>query len=222
MYYMFFGLLWIMAFIIACSDFIIIVAACTWYFSHTSDTDGEAEVMLGLKWIFKYHGGSLSFGSLIIAIVMMIRIVFEFIRNRVENANDIAGNCCVSCLLCCVTCCLTCCQKFVDFINKNAYIQVVMANTSFCSSGVTAFSIIMKHAGKFGIVSGIGGIFVILGKMCIASLSTLFGFFLIEFMGEIHSKISSPYLPLMVMFLLSYIIASVFISIYSTSSLAIL
>jgi len=37
-WYMFFGFLWIMAFILACAQFVIIVGVCSWYFSHNSDT----------------------------------------------------------------------------------------------------------------------------------------------------------------------------------------
>jgi len=39
-----FGILWVMAFLIAFSQFIIIVTTCTWYFSHNSDTKGKASV----------------------------------------------------------------------------------------------------------------------------------------------------------------------------------
>jgi hypothetical protein len=40
MIYLFFGLLWIAAMIISCTQFIIIVCACVWYFTSTSDTRG--------------------------------------------------------------------------------------------------------------------------------------------------------------------------------------
>ena len=37
-YFMGFGILWILAFIIAAAQFVIITAAVTWYFSHGSDS----------------------------------------------------------------------------------------------------------------------------------------------------------------------------------------
>jgi len=39
---MWFGIFWIMAFIIACNEFVVIVATVTWYFSRKDipDSDG--------------------------------------------------------------------------------------------------------------------------------------------------------------------------------------
>jgi len=42
--FMIIGVLWLMAFLIACSQFVIIVATCTWYFSHNADTKGNASI----------------------------------------------------------------------------------------------------------------------------------------------------------------------------------
>ena len=44
-YFMAFGILWILSFLIACAQFIIIVACSTWYFSHGSDTKGTSKIM---------------------------------------------------------------------------------------------------------------------------------------------------------------------------------
>ena len=43
-YFMCFGILWVLSFLIAVSQFVIIVAATTWYFSHGSDTQGNAKI----------------------------------------------------------------------------------------------------------------------------------------------------------------------------------
>jgi hypothetical protein len=78
LWFMGFGILWLVAFLIACAQFIIIVASCTWYFSKESDTSGKASIMTGAYWIPRYHLGSLAFGSLIVAIVWTIRLLFEY------------------------------------------------------------------------------------------------------------------------------------------------
>lgn len=67
--YHLFGLLWVNAFIIGCAQFIIAAACCVWYFSHQGDTGGKGSISTGIKWIFRYHLGSIAFGSCIIAIV---------------------------------------------------------------------------------------------------------------------------------------------------------
>ena len=38
--------------------------------------------MTGVKWILRYHFGSIAFGSLIIAIVQFIRLMFEYFRKK--------------------------------------------------------------------------------------------------------------------------------------------
>lgn len=88
-YYHFFGLFWINTMLDACTCFVIIVAVCTWYFSHGSEVEGEASVLKGLKWIFRYHCGSLALGSLILAIIQIIRFIFEYVRKKMEAANPV-------------------------------------------------------------------------------------------------------------------------------------
>ena len=85
MIYLFFGLLWILAMIIACTQFVIIVAACVWYFTSTSDTRGKASLMKGLYWTFRYNFGSLAFGSLLLALVWFAIIVFEYIQKKLNG-----------------------------------------------------------------------------------------------------------------------------------------
>lgn len=44
---------------------------------------------------------------------------------------------------------------------------------------MNAFVLILKHADKFMVVSGIGNVFMFLGKMSIASLTAFSGFVII-------------------------------------------
>jgi len=44
MYFMMFAILWGIAFLIACCEFIIIVATSTWYFSANTDVKGDASI----------------------------------------------------------------------------------------------------------------------------------------------------------------------------------
>jgi len=50
---------------------------------------------------------------------------------------------------------------------------------------MNGFLLILKHAGKFSLVAGIGNIFMVLGKMTIASVTCLVGFIIIENWEEI-------------------------------------
>lgn len=78
--YQVFGLLWVAAFINGLCQFIIAASACLWYFTVNTDTKGRGTVGTALYWGFRFHMGSIAFGSFIIAVVQMIRIIFEWYR----------------------------------------------------------------------------------------------------------------------------------------------
>ena len=85
---MYFGILWIIAFLMAANEFVTIVSTCTWYFSRKDIPDddgipGDSEVWKGFWWSIRYHAGTLAFGSLLIAIVWLIRSIFEYIGEKV-------------------------------------------------------------------------------------------------------------------------------------------
>jgi len=74
--FMFFGILWICAFLKAKSSFIVMVAATSYYFDSNENKEGEADVAMGFKFTYLYHIGSIAMGSFIIALVQLIRYIF--------------------------------------------------------------------------------------------------------------------------------------------------
>jgi len=223
MYFMMFAILWGVAFLIACCQFIIIVATCTWYFNENSDMDGDASISAGIKWIFRYHMGSLALGSLLIALVWAVRIIFEYLKKKSESsgAADAMGAP-MRALMCMISCCLACLNKIIEYINRNAYIQIALASENFCMSAWNAIALMMKHAAKFVLVEGIGNIFNALGKMAIASSTAFIGFLMIYYWKEVREKTPQYIAPLLVIFMVGFIVGSVFVSVYSTSSNTIL
>ena len=161
--------------IISSAQFIIIVAVCTWYFSHGADVEGKASVFKGFKWLFRYHFGSIAFGSLILAIVWAIRMIFEFMRRKLTAANPSPI---VTQIACVLSYCLWCLNRFIKFINKNAYIQIALKSDNFCTAAWNAFILILRNAPKFGFVSVVGTIFMYVGKFFISSLVALLAFVL--------------------------------------------
>jgi hypothetical protein len=67
--YSLFGYLWLNAFIIGVCQFVISAACAIWYFTSTSDSSGSGSLMKGFYWVFRYHLGSIAFGSFLIALV---------------------------------------------------------------------------------------------------------------------------------------------------------
>ena len=209
-WYMLFGFLWLVTFLIACNEFVVIVSAITWYFSDKTVPDddgipGDSDVSFGFKWSVRYHMGSLAFGSFILAVVWLIRIIFEYVGEKMIDATG--NNGCTRCLIGCIRCCLDCFDRFIRYLNRNAFIYMALTGESFCSSALNAFILILKNAAKFAFVEGIADVFMFLAKFFISTSTTALSWLLMGVM----TNIDSPYLPLFVIFMLSYLIAPVFI-----------
>lgn len=82
-YYHLFALFWIVAFFIGALQFIVAATAAQWYFSHGTDQAGKGSVCKSLYWSIRYHLGSLAIGSLLLAIIMFIRFIFEYMRVKI-------------------------------------------------------------------------------------------------------------------------------------------
>ncbi len=81
---------------------------------------------------------------------------------------------------------------------------------------------ILKHTATFAFTRGIGGIFNVLGKLTVSVAATAICYCVITFWPAMYQKINSPIGPLIVVFLLSYAIAFLFMMIYSTTATCIL
>jgi choline transporter-like protein 2/4/5 len=120
MWYFFFGLFWVTAFIVCVQQFMICALTCMWYFTAQGDEQGEVSVSKAMKWGMWYHAGSVAFGSFIIAVVTMIRVIFEYIQRQYEVANK--ENQFIKMIGCVIRYVLWMLDKYVKFITKNAFI----------------------------------------------------------------------------------------------------
>lgn len=81
--YFVFGLFWILSWIIAMQNFSTITTTCMWYFTGEGSDAVEYKrtysSKMALNWAFKYHAGSMAMGSFLVAIVTVIRLMFEYI-----------------------------------------------------------------------------------------------------------------------------------------------
>ena len=220
-WYMVFGFIWIIALLVTMNEFVVIVSAVTWYYSDKTIEDddgipGDSDVSYGFKWMFRYHFGSLAFGSFILALVWMIRIIFEYIGEKMVDA--VAGNGCTKCLFACIHCCLDCFDRFVRYLNRNAYIYMALSSESFCSSALNSFILILKNAAKFSFVEGIADVFMFLAKFFISISTTALSWLIMGAMTDVDN----PFMPLFVIFMLSYMVSAVFMAVFDVSANTIL
>ena len=98
---------------------------------------------------------------------------------------------------------------------------MALTSDNFCESAINGFCLMLKHASKFAFVSGLGNVFMVLGKMAISAVTCLIAFFPLDYMTE-SQKIASPIAPIIAIFMIAYLISSVFISVFSVAANTIL
>jgi hypothetical protein len=209
---------WIFEFIQALFNYVIIVAVCTWYFSSTNDTRGDFSLSTGFWWAVRYNAGSLALGSFILAIIWSIRVAFEYIDNSLKKADNEVAKFITNC----IRYCLDCFHRFIKFLNSNAYIQIALTGENFCTSAMSAFILALKNASSFFVTNGIGSLIHLLGKGSIVTANVFIGFFLMRVLPEFSNALGSPIAPLAVVALMSFLMATVFMEVFSITSLTIL
>lgn len=75
LYYFIFGTLWSSALIQAIGMFIIASSCCMWYYNHGANSELESPVSRSALMAFRFHFGSLAFGSFILAIVQLLQML---------------------------------------------------------------------------------------------------------------------------------------------------
>lgn len=138
--------------------FVIASACCLWYFSHGPGESLHLPVLRSYGRAFRYHFGSLAFGSIILAFVQFLQVIVEVIKGQVEKANrgESAANKCVTCCVDCMRCCLACVERIVQFINKNAYIMIALSGKNFCAASKEGFEVVWSNPLRYAVVGGVG------------------------------------------------------------------
>ena len=215
---------WMVAFMLAATEYVLIVAVVSWYFTENAENRGNFSILRGYWWTIRYNMGSLLFGSLIIAIVWTIRTIFEYINKKIQ-AQAATGQpipAPVQALLKCCRCCLDCCHRFIKYVNLNAYCQVALTGESFCMAAINGFVLILKNSASFIFTGGLGALFNFIGKLFVCILNTFIAYLLLIELPELTEELNSPVGPLIIIFLITYCIASIFMSMYTTCATCLL
>ena len=218
-----FSLFYMNEFLKALAQFVYASSACIWYFSHDKGTD-EKPIKTSFKRAFRYHLGSLAFGSLIVAIIRFIMFFMEYIKKKVDKTvgQKTKQGKIYRCIICCCQCCMNCVARTMEFINKHAYVQIALKGENFCKSAWEGFGIIVRNLGRFSTLFLIGGFFNLFGMIFIAASSGMIGYLLITNIDTFADKISSPVLPTFTMVMIGFVIGMVCLSVFGTSSDALM
>eukprot|EP01064_Diplonema_japonicum_P008509 TRINITY_DN15977_c0_g1_i1.p1 TRINITY_DN15977_c0_g1~~TRINITY_DN15977_c0_g1_i1.p1 ORF type:complete len:678 (+),score=78.59 TRINITY_DN15977_c0_g1_i1:68-2101(+) len=213
--YNLFMLLWSMALLNATGFMILAFCAVFWYWSVPGDhKQPQGGVAKGLTLTIRYHLGTVMIGSLIVAIIQLIRIIMQAMEERMRRLSDSDV---VTCFIKCVQCCLACFERLIKFINRNAYIMTAMCGDNFCSGAKRALFLLMRHAFDVIAVNFIADWVMLFGKLQIVALSTALGWLCIVQFDMTGDNIATEdcVLTLIVIAIIAYIIASIFAAVFS-------
>ncbi|KAM8767467.1 choline transporter-like protein 4 [Acanthopagrus schlegelii] len=208
-----------------CVNFVIALGQCTlagafasyyWAFSKPGDIP-----MFPLSASFirtlRYHVGSLAFGSLILTLVQVVRIILEYIDHKTRSAQ----NPCARFLMCCLKCCFWCLEKFIKFLNRNAYIMIAIYGKNFCVSAKNAFKLLMRNIVRVVVLDKVTDLLLFFGKLLVVGGVGVLSFFF--FSGRIllpgstfrSETLNYYWMPIITVIFGSYLIAHGFFSVYN-------
>ena len=176
----FVGCLWTYYFINACAYTTYAGVGGRWFFSHEN---GELNVrfyggcgsIFDSAWcVFTRHLGTMAFGSAILTIIMLIRLVCEYINQKTKDIQE--TNLPLKFAMCCVRCCLKCLYETVKRVTEYGYIFTAVEGKNFCSSGWSTFDLIAANPGQVWINGMVGSIIYLMIAISIPVVCALLGF----------------------------------------------
>jgi hypothetical protein len=181
------SLLWINAFMVAFGQCSIAGAVGGWYFADKDAKWKSSFVGVGVKTTLMHHLGSVAFGSLIIAIIQLLKYYVLYMAKQAEKAhNQILKN-----ILLVLAYCIWCFEKCAKFLSKNAYIQIALLGKSFCGAAMDAFWLIFRNCGRIAAAGLISPVINLFGFITIMVGNTFLGYILVT--NAFPTELSSPY-----------------------------
>ncbi|KAL3184063.1 hypothetical protein MRX96_006174 [Rhipicephalus microplus] len=214
--YNFIGLIWGMFFIVGLGQVALAAAFASYYWAFRKPQDVPFFAVLHGLWItVRYHLGSVAFGSLILTIVRVIRIVLEYIDEKLKKYDNEF----TKCLLRCCKCCFWCLEKFLKFLNKNAYIMIAIYGKNFCTSAKEAFKLLMRNVVRVVVLDKVTDLLLLVGKLVIVGIVAVPTFLVfsrkVDALNNHLPELNYYMLPILTISVGAYIIASSFFSVYS-------
>lgn len=153
-------------FIISCQDFVVAGAVTRWFFTR-SRSSLRLTVFKSFWQLVRYHLGSISFGTLIVLIVRILR----------TNISETGG--CWKPLACICQSFFHLIEEFLKTFSKNAYIIISLDGSSFCVAGKRACCLVSKNFMGIAAVQTVGDFVLFLARVFVVILSVLVGFLLL-------------------------------------------
>lgn len=215
-WFLLFSFFWTVQYIAALGEIIVAMSISKWYFSRNKRRIGTVTFLASVCTSMYYHTGTAAIGSLLVAIVKILQVIIAKVQRTARELNNKVGEA----LLCCCQCLLWAYEKFIKFMNKNAYIQTAIFGTGFCTSAKAAFQLILRNASRVGSISYVSTVVLFVGKLFISFSTAGVAYVVID--TKFGDEIYSPGGPTALVLFISYAIGSLFLDLFDTGTSTIL
>ncbi|CAB3252104.1 unnamed protein product [Arctia plantaginis] len=200
-------LIWGSEFILGCQQMTIAGAVSHWYFR--GPNAHPSPVLYSIGKLVKYHLGSVAKGSFLITLFKIPRLILTYLHAKL-SARAEKGSDCAKCGLKCGICCFYCLEKFIRYLNHNAYTIITIERCHFCKAAAKAFGTIVNNALQVATINSVGDFILFLGKCIVTAVTGSIGLLLLKRNSDLHFFA----VPTLVICIYSFFIAHCILSLY--------
>lgn len=225
--YVLFMLFWLASFVNGLNEMTLAGAFGAWYWTNFSNINKQLKnklpfftVLGSFARAFFFHFGTIAFGSLLIALLKIIRVILEYISNKVEKHlgedSKIAKF-----IHCCCSCCFWCLERFLKFLNRNAYVVTAVYSLNFCRAASKAFKLIGANVIRVVVVDKISWFILFLSNLVIAGLVGVLAYFFftakipIDLVAQYTPTLNYYFVPLATLVIGVFFISKMFFDVFS-------
>lgn len=223
LYLYFFHFLWNVQFWVYFTYMVVSGSVADWYFSAwnaagSGKKRGEGYQELSDRAVTescnrtcRFHLGSVAFGSAIIATIQFLRAIVKAIESTAKTEGE--PNQIQKAILCMMACCLKCVESCMNKINKNSFVWISIYGDNFIPSTCSAFQLMWANLLRLTIVDVVGDYLLLIGKVFVSCLTTALCLFFLTS----ERDLSSLALPTIMVFIIAYIVATLFMLVFETA-----
>ncbi|KAL0478606.1 choline transporter-like protein [Acrasis kona] len=166
-----------------------------------------------------YHLGSVAFASFVLGSAEFISFLLRHAVRRLEKLSN--DNWIVRCFGWLIRIIISLFNAIVRWITRHAYIQIAIYGDNFWNSSRSAANLISRNADQMAVVDWIGDLVILFAKCCISCITSFAAYCmtkqssLMSFDGTVSTP--TPILVVVIVFITSYHVSSLFLNVYSTA-----
>lgn len=222
---------WVQAFISALSHYATSYAVGAWYFADVDPQHGArviaeggqsiCDCMLSIRAFchgLAWHCGSLAFGSLLVSLCKVLRIVFKFLLRR-AGLNAVA-NPAQAVAACACGCVARCAELLVTLVSEHAFVEIALRGCGFVDGAGLAVAMAAKRPILFVFVGRVAAATRLFGMLFVTISTTVATHLVLRWRRP--SGLQSETVPLIVVCLASVVIAEVMLHPFTVAARAVL